>query len=263
MYLSYLPCIWVTSRVSELPSVYLSYLPCIWVTFRVSELPPVYLSYLPCIWVTFHVSELPSAYPSYLPRIWVTFHVSELPSVYPSYLPCIRVIFRVSWVIFRVSWVIFHVSELPSMYPSYLPCIRVTFHVSELPSMYQQVWSATLCQLQSQQKRQRRRVSSFGIGFKGLHICFWSLEWRSREQNYLERSFSLDRNLSYLPSINKFGLPPSVSCPVNRNVNEEECLLLGISLKGYTSLFWSLESRSREQSTLRKVSKDTHLFFEV
>ena len=45
-------------------------------------------------------------------------------------------------------------------------------NVSELPSMYQEVWSANFCQLPSQQKFQRRRVSSFGIGFKGTHISF-------------------------------------------------------------------------------------------
>ena len=37
--------------------------------------------------------------------------------------------------------------------------------------MYQQVWSATFCQLPSQKKRQRRRVSSFGIGIKGMLVC--------------------------------------------------------------------------------------------
>ena len=30
--------------------------------------------------------------------------------------------------------------------------------------------------------------------------------------------------LNYLPCINKIGLPPSARCPVNRNVNDEECL---------------------------------------
>ena len=33
--------------------------------------------------------------------------------------------------------------------------------------MYQTVWSANFCQLCSQQKRQRRRVSPFAIGLKG------------------------------------------------------------------------------------------------
>ena len=42
--------------------------------------------------------------------------------------------------------------------------------VPGLPSMYQEVWSATFCQLPSHQKRQRRRVSSFCIGFKGMRI---------------------------------------------------------------------------------------------
>ena len=36
----------------------------------------------------------------------------------------------------------------------------------ELPFMYQEVWSATFCQSPSQQKRQRRRVSSLCIGFQ-------------------------------------------------------------------------------------------------
>ena len=32
--------------------------------------------------------------------------------------------------------------------------------------------------------------------------------------------------LSYLTCIKKFGQPPSANCPVNRNVNDEECLPL-------------------------------------
>ena len=40
-----------------------------------------------------------------------------------------------------------------------------------------------LTQLPSQQKRQRRRVSSFGIGFKGMYVSFLSSESRSHEHS--------------------------------------------------------------------------------
>ena len=33
-----------------------------------------------------------------------------------------------------------------------------------------------------------------------------------------------------------FGLPPSVTCPVNRNAIDQECLLLVLVSKGFTSL---------------------------
>ena len=41
--------------------------------------------------------------------------------------------------------------------------------------MYHEAGSASLCQLDSQQKRQRRRVSSFGIRFKGMYISFFKV----------------------------------------------------------------------------------------
>ena len=47
-------------------------------------------------------------------------------------------------------------------------------NVSELPSMYQQVCFAIFCQLPSQQKRERRRVSSSGIGFKRMKLMKFS-----------------------------------------------------------------------------------------
>ena len=43
-------------------------------------------------------------------------------------------------------------------------------NVSELPSMYQGVWSATVCQLPSQLKRPQERLSSFGIAFKRMYF---------------------------------------------------------------------------------------------
>ena len=43
--------------------------------------------------------------------------------------------------------------------------------------------------------------------------------------------------LRYLSCIKKFGLPPSASCPVNRNVNDEECLPLVSVSKGCVSVF--------------------------
>ena len=42
--------------------------------------------------------------------------------------------------------------------------------------------------------------------------------------------------LSYLLCINKCGLPPSSSCPVNGNVNDEQCLPLVSVSKGCTSV---------------------------
>ena len=52
--------------------------------------------------------------------------------------------------------------------------------------------------------------------------------------------------LSHLPCINMFGLPPSASCPVYRNVNDEESSF-GIGLKGMYICFGSLESRSHNK----------------
>ena len=42
--------------------------------------------------------------------------------------------------------------------------------------------------------------------------------------------------LIYLPCNEYFGLPVSVTFPVNRNVNDEECLPLVSVSKGFTSL---------------------------
>ena len=53
-------------------------------------------------------------------------------------------------------------------------CAAVPVHlpgqvnVPESLFRYQQVWSATVCQSPSQQKRQRQRLSSFGIAFTGI-----------------------------------------------------------------------------------------------
>ena len=41
----------------------------------------------------------------------------------------------------------------------------------------------------------------------------------------------------YLPCIKNFGLPPSVLCPVNRNVKDQECLLLVSVFEGLNLLF--------------------------
>ena len=43
--------------------------------------------------------------------------------------------------------------------------------------------------------------------------------------------------LSYLSCISRFGLPPSDSFPVNRNVNDEECPPLVTVSKGINLLF--------------------------
>ena len=80
---------------------------------------------------------------------------------------------------------------------------------------YQQVWSAIFCQLPSQEKWQRRRVSSL--------VCHRLPVAQSKE-------------MSTTKSINKFSLQPSPSCPVSRNVNNEECLPLVSVSKGCTTL---------------------------
>ena len=59
--------------------------------------------------------------------------------------------------------------------------------------------------------------------------------------------------LSYLPCIKKCCLPPSASCPVNGNINEE-CLLWESFQKGCTSLFWSSEWRH-----ISKILRDEFL----
>ena len=54
----------------------------------------------------------------------------------------------------------------------------------------------------------------------------------SRANIFLPKSLQL----SYLPCIKYIGLPVSVSCPVYRNVNDEESLPLVSVSKGCTSL---------------------------
>ena len=50
--------------------------------------------------------------------------------------------------------------------------------------------------------------------------------------------------LSYLPCIKKFDLPPSASCPVNRNVNDEERLpLVSVSIGVNISFFFFFKFR--------------------
>ena len=89
--------------------------------------------------------------------------------------------------------------------------------------------------------------------------------------------------LSYLFCVSKFGLPPSASCPFNRNFNDDECLPLvsvtngcasGFFLGGggWVFFFWgggvvcfafvflSLESRSHPQNSSRRVYLTTEIF---
>ena len=54
----------------------------------------------------------------------------------------------------------------------------------------------------------------------------------------------------YLSCFNKFGLTPSASCPVNRNVKDKECLSLVSVLKGCTCIYVSL---------FLKVYNDIHI----
>ena len=58
--------------------------------------------------------------------------------------------------------------------------------------------------------------------------------------------------LVYLPGIMYFGLPVSVSCPVNRNVNDEECLPLVSASRGCTSLL-------SVQNDVHMNQRDAHL----
>ena len=60
--------------------------------------------------------------------------------------------------------------------------------------------------------------------------------------------------LRYLPCIKKFGLPTSASYSVNRNVNDEECLLLVSVSKGCTSLFSKFRMTSTLTKYLEKIS---------
>ena len=268
--------------VSELPSMYqqvwsvtfcqlyLSYLLCI----NKFGLPPS----ASCIWVTFHVSTslvchlLPfvSELPSMYQQVWsVTFHVptslvchllpvdkvhvSELPSVYQqvwsatfcqlylSYLLCINKFGLPPSA--SCIWVTFYVST--SLVCHLLPVDKV--HVSELPSMYQQVWSATFCQLYLSYLL---CINKFGLPPSAS--CIWvtfyvstSLvchllpvvsELPSMYQQVWSATYC-QLYLSYLLCINKFGLPPTASCPVNRNVNDKECLPLVSVSKGCTSVF--------------------------
>ena len=144
---------------------------------------------------------------------------------------------RLVWVMLALSWrsqciwVTFYVSTsvvcpllTKSMYLSYLLCINKCglppsdeVNVSELPSMYQQVWSATFWRSQ----------------------CIWITFYVST--SLVCHLLTKAMYLSYVSCIKKFGLPPSASCPANRNVNDEECLPLVSVWKRCTSLFGNLE----------------------
>ena len=56
--------------------------------------------------------------------------------------------------------------------PRYLYHFPDEVNVPELNFMSQNVWSTTFYLLPSQQRRQRRRLSSFGVGFKGMQFVF-------------------------------------------------------------------------------------------
>ena len=58
--------------------------------------------------------------------------------------------------------------------------------------------------------------------------------------------------LRYPSSIKKFARPPPASRPVNRNVNDEECLPLVSVLKGWTSLFSEVLNDVHITKILRK-----------
>ena len=70
-------------------------------------------------------------------------------------------------------------------------------NVSEVPSMYQEV-----------------NVSEVPSMYQEVNVS--EVPSMYQEVNYLR----------YLPCIKKFGLPPSASCPVNRNITSEECFHL-------------------------------------
>ena len=59
---------------------------------------------------------------------------------------------------------------------------------------------------------------------------------KTRVTDTVNTSLTKWTKLGYLPCIKYFGLPIAVICPVNRNINEEECFLLVSVSKGCTSL---------------------------
>ena len=201
-------------------SVYLSYLLCINKFGRppsdevsVSELPPMYQQVWSatfwqsqCIWVTSYVSAslvchllTKSVYLSYLlcinkfgqpPSDEVS--VSELPSMYQQVWSATFWRSQCIWVTFYVSTSLVCHLLTKSVYLSYLLCINKfgrppsdEVNVSELPSMYQQVWSATFWRSQ----------------------CIWVTFYVST--SLVCHLLTKSMYLSYLLCINKFGQPPS------------------------------------------------------
>ena len=116
----------------------------------------------------------------------------------------------------------------------------------------------------------RYRVSA-GTGRPGVSIlwpgemesliCNFCLSVAARKIVWADPSLRYTRmllgrqasNKENKPCIKYFGLPISASCPVYRNVNGQEYLLLAsVSIGGCTSLFLSLKWRSRKPKRREK-----------
>ena len=61
----------------------------------------------------------------------------------------------------------------------------------------------------------------------------------------LNTSLTKSMYLRYLACVNKFGLPPSASCPVNSNVNDMSSF--GVGFKRTYTCFYSLESQKKKK----------------
>ena len=69
-----------------------------------------------------------------------------------------------------------------------------------------------------------RVISLSGYPTRGKYLAR-SKDTKGKKEEHFNALLMKKMYLSYLPCINKFGLPPSASCPVNRSVNDEECLI--------------------------------------
>ena len=64
-------------------------------------------------------------------------------------------------------------------------------------SLYQEVWSPTRSQLPSRLERQRRSVSFFDIGFKGMYISFLKFRMTFTLTKYVEKRSSHDGDFPF------------------------------------------------------------------
>ena len=159
------------------------------------------------IWGTFHLSTslvchllTKSVYLRHLPFINKfglppsdEVSVSETPFIYQQ-------VWSATFWRSQCIWDTFHLSTslvchllTKSMYLRHLPCINKfglppsdEVSVSETPFIYQQVWSATFLHLSGYWERQRRSMSFFGIGSKGMYISIFEV-WNDVHINRILR----------------------------------------------------------------------------